>query len=667
MTLSNVKEKAVMTTLAPNLMPLAKKFVWLLREDIRAATNNAGPQSDAFNQWWLMRGRGEYPSWSALDDTKKQFLSEKTGKLSLGDINIELPRALSLVLKYRPDGVQKFTVDGQLDSLGVTGWFFAYGIDEMLLHDAIDTEMLAALDRPITSNVINDSDIPSATLLMRLTWQLLDPTLRESMSLEAPETRARFMAWFFSVANSRFKLSFLIANRWRQWLKQSININTTLSLPRFVSEALRVSPELQQHFDLETTEGQQKITAWSQRVQEQNQQWHWLKATKPTTPVTTSTAPLPFGVNLYGFAFGELGIGEDLRMAVAACEASNIPYRVINIDVSNDLRQADNALSDHVARGHDEAPYAVNVFCLPGFDTIARIFLKKDESLFRNHYNIGWWPWELSVWPEAWKEAFTLMDEIWAGSDFARQMYVNSTALPVQLMPLPVSVDRVKHCPRQYFKLPEKRFLYLFVFDFNSHLARKNPLAVIEAFSLAFSKADTTVGLILKVMNEKTADATWQAFLKRCQQDSRIQLVQETLDREYVLGLIACCDAYISLHRSEGFGRTLAEAMCFGKPVIATNYSGNTDFMPEAISYPVNYRLVPIMAGDYHFVEDTDHAVWAEVDVKHAASQMKRARSNARKADFSARVKTYAQQQFSAQRIGQLMMSRLKTLPLSSS
>jgi len=168
-------------------------------------------------------------------------------------------------------------------------------------------------------------------------------------------------------------------------------------------------------------------------------------------------------------------------------------------------------------------------------------------------------------------------------------------------------------------------------------------------------------------MNAKTEDATWQDFLKRCQQDSRIQLVQETLDREYVLGLIACCDAYVSLHRSEGFGRTLAEALCFGKPVIATNYSGNIDFMPEAISYPVNFRLVPITAGEYHFVEDTDQAVWAEVDIKHAASQMKRARSDASKADFSARVKTYAQQQFSAQRIGALMMSRLKKLPLSSS
>jgi glycosyltransferase involved in cell wall biosynthesis len=655
-----------MPALPANLKPLAKQFVWLLREDIRAATNHAGVDSNAFNQWWLMRGRAEYPGWSALDEAEKQFLSEKTGKLSLGDINLPLPRALSLVLNYRPDVVQKFTVSGQLDSLGVTAWFFAYGVDEMLLDDAIDAEMRAELDRPVTQTNLDNSDVPAATLLMRLTWQLLDPTIRETMPLEDANSRARFMAWFFSAANSRFKLTSLIANRWRQWLKQSVNITPNLALPRFVSQTLNLSPEFQQRFDLNSVEGRQQINQWSQRAQEQGQTWSWLKSIQQNSSAKPSISDLAFGVNLYGFAFGELGIGEDLRMAVAACESAGIPYRVMNIEAGKDLRQADNALKHHVSRAVAEAPYAINVFCLPGFDTVARVFLQRGDQLFRNHYNIGWWPWELSVWPAAWNQAFSLMDEIWAGSDFARQMYANSTSLPVQLMPLPVSVDRGVTRPRSFFNLPTNQFLYLFVFDFNSHLARKNPMAVIESFSLAFSKHDSSVGLVLKVMNAKGDNPNWQAFLNRCQQDSRIHLVQETLDREDVLALIECCDAYVSLHRCEGFGRTLAEAMCYGKPVIGTNYSGNIDFMPKAISYPVNYRLTPISAGEYHFVTDSDQAVWAEADVEHAAKQMQQARQDAKKAGYAQSVKDYAKSQFSPNRIGQLMLKRLNNLPIPS-
>ena len=654
-----------MPALPADLKPLAKQFVWLLREDIRAATNDAGVDSHAFNQWWLMRGRAEYPGWSSLDDAEKQFLSEKTGKLSLGDINLPLPRALSLVLNYRPDVVQKFTVSGQLDSLGVTAWFFAYGVDEMLLDDAIDAEMRAELDRPVTTTNLNNSDVPAATLLMRLTWQLLDPTIRETMPLEDANSRARFMAWFFSAANSRFKLTSLIANRWRQWLKQSVNITPNLALPRFVSQTLNLSPEFQQRFDLNTVEGRQQINQWSQRAQEQGQTWSWLKSIQQNSSAKPSISDLAFGVNLYGFAFGELGIGEDLRMAVAACESAGIPYRVMNIEAGKDLRQADNALKHHVSRAVAEAPYAINVFCLPGFDTVARVFLQRGDQLFRNHYNIGWWPWELSVWPAAWNQAFSLMDEIWAGSDFARQMYANSTSLPVQLMPLPVSVDRGVTRPRSFFNLPTNQFLYLFVFDFNSHLARKNPMAVIESFSLAFNQQDSSVGLVLKVMNAKDDNPNWQAFLNRCQQDSRIHLVQETLDREDVLALIECCDAYVSLHRCEGFGRTLAEAMCYGKPVIGTNYSGNIDFMPKAISYPVNYRLTPISAGEYHFVADSDKAVWADADIKHAAKQMKQARQDAKKTGYAQSVKDYAKSQFSPTKIGQLMLKRLNNLPIS--
>ena len=621
-----------------------------------------------------MRGRVEYPWWAKLSPQDQSFLSEQIGSLTLNDLTLPIPRALSLVIKYRPDVVKQFTTDKGIDQIAIAAWFYAIGIEEMLIHDIINPEIISMLDRPLLQLSNENSDVPCVTLLMRLCWQLLSEDLRESMPLENEVARARFIAWFFSNASKYFKLSHLISQRWRHWLKQEVALSANTSVQRFVAQELSVSKELAQQFDLKTIDSNQKLKEWAARVLRKDGHWAWLNS-KPKPEENVKPNYSAFGVNLYGFAFGELGIGEDLRMAVEACELAGIPYRVINVDVGEGARQADQALKAHVEKAGDAAPYPINIFCLPGFDTISRIFLKWGGDYFKDHYNIGWWPWELSVWPSAWKEAFTLMDEIWAGSEFSRQMYQQSTKLPTQYMPLAVSVDRGHVLSRDRFKLPKSSFLFLFVFDFNSHLARKNPQAVIKAFHAAFpqhpkiqnqqaknrrAQNQQDARLVLKVMNPKHENKEWQRFLSTCQEDTRIHLIHETLDRPDILGLIECCDAYVSLHRCEGFGRTLAEAMCYGKPVIATNYSGNADFMAQDLSYPVDYTLVALNKGEYHFIEDSDQAVWAEPDVNHAALQMQKAFAQAQDKTLSANIKQFASQQFSAQGVGKLMLARLE-------
>lgn len=650
-----------MPQLPQNLLNLAKQFVWLLREDIRETTGNRGIESDAFREWWLLRGRAEYPGWAKLSSQDQSYLSEQIGSLTLNDVTLPIPRALSLVIKYRPDVVKQFTSDKGADQIAIAGWFYAIGIEEMLLHDIINPETIGLLDRPVLQPKNAMSDVPGATLLMRLSWQLLSKELRDSMPLENDMARGRFIAWFFSNASKHFKLSHLISNRWRQWLKQEVTMTAGHSSQRFVVQELSVTKELAQRFDLKAPDGKKKLQEWTDRVLRKDGHWSWLNA-KPKADGNVKPDYTSFGVNLYGFAFGELGIGEDLRMAVACCESAGIPYRVVNVDVGEGARQADQALKAHVEKATQEAPYPINIFCLPGFDTVSRIFLNWGGDYFKGHYNIGWWPWELSVWPSAWKEAFSLMDEIWAGSEFSRQMYQQSTALPSVHMPLAVSVDRAHSLKRNHFHLPKHSFLFLFVFDFNSHLARKNPQAVIEAFKQAFRQNEQGCGLVLKVMNPKEDNKAWITFLAMCKQDTRIHLIHETLDRPDILGLIECCDAYVSLHRCEGFGRTLAEAMCFGKPVIATNYSGNADFMASGLTYPVNFTLIPLSKGEYHFIEDSDQAVWAEADIGHAAQQMQKAFRDAKSALLAGKIKDYASAQFSAKRIGKLMINRLQKI-----
>jgi glycosyltransferase involved in cell wall biosynthesis len=380
----------------------------------------------------------------------------------------------------------------------------------------------------------------------------------------------------------------------------------------------------------------------------------------------------PFGLNLIGFAYGELGIGEDIRMAVAACEAAKIPYRIINIQPGDEIRQNDQLLKSQIEEGMGAAHYAINVFIMPGFDTASRIFLKLGDSAFKGFYNIGWWPWELSVWPKKWNRAFDLVDEIWAGSQFSFEMYQRSTQKPCQFMPLAVSVDRLKVFDRSHFRLPQNDFLFLYIFDFNSHLNRKNPDAAIEAFFEAFpmksssklskGTTDTNVGLVLKVMNTKPKDEAWLKFVNRCSQDPRIHLINTTLNREEVLGLIETCNAYVSPHRAEGFGRTMAEAMLLGKPVIAADYSGNAFYMDKEVSFPTKYQLIPVKVGDYHFVEDGDQAEWAEPSIQDMGRQMKQALKRSVDGQFRNQIKKYAIEKFSPAKTGKLIKVRLEKL-----
>jgi glycosyltransferase involved in cell wall biosynthesis len=337
------------------------------------------------------------------------------------------------------------------------------------------------------------------------------------------------------------------------------------------------------------------------------------------------------------------------------------------------------ALQAKVKQSQADSPYAINVFVMPGFDMVARVYLKLGEAVFQDHYNIGWWPWELGTWPVVWDSAFGLIDELWAGSQFSHEMYErallrdqekSSISRPCTPMPLAVSIDQLtatrKVWNKKKFGLPEKPFLFLYIFDFGSHLERKNPMAAIEAFGKAFGlhakPGPSNVGLVFKVMNVKEKDAHWIEFQKRCSADKRIHILNETLDREQVLGLISCCDAYISPHRAEGFGRTLAEAMLFGKPVVATNYSGNQFFMEPTVTLPVNYELTPLKAGQYHFVEDADQAVWAEPVLDHMAEQMQVAIQKSRDQVFVETLKVYAQQTFAPARTGDLIKNRLESI-----
>jgi glycosyltransferase involved in cell wall biosynthesis len=168
--------------------------------------------------------------------------------------------------------------------------------------------------------------------------------------------------------------------------------------------------------------------------------------------------------------------------------------------------------------------------------------------------------------------------------------------------------------------LHDDDFVFLTMFDFNSSAARKNPLAAIEAFKLAFPQGDERACLLLKSSNGDRSTAQLMRLVEASAGDARIIIRDDLIDRADLQALQRCCDAYLSLHRSEGFGLVMAETMLMGKPVIATAYSGNLEFMNSQNSCLVDYDLVQVEAGEYPMAEGQ---YWAAPHVHHAAEHMR--------------------------------------------
>lgn len=329
------------------------------------------------------------------------------------------------------------------------------------------------------------------------------------------------------------------------------------------------------------------------------------------------------GLNLIGHPYAVLGRAEDIRTAALACKQAEIPMLLMNVngDYDTHLRSThvDFPLFDLVAT---KAEFCGNLFYLNA-DEMHRVPEVYGEWLTQQRYNIGCFAWELSRFPEPWIKSFALLDEIWAPTRFIEQALIGATNLPVIHMPFVIEPGDTGLAQRSAMNLPLDKFIFLFFFDFRSYVSRKNPQAVLDAFFQAFGNSqDAAVHLVIKVNGNEDQPEQYRKFLQDERlQDKRVQIIASALDDRGIKSLVASCDCFVSLHRSEGFGRGLAEAMYYGKPVIATAYSGNLDFMDRQNSCLVDYTLIPLSAADYPFGEGQ---VWADADVNQAAWYMKK-------------------------------------------
>ena len=503
-------------------------------------------------------------------------------------------------------------------------WWYAHGVVEYPAFAAPPSEgQYAALVAP--AYAASAEAPPISYFLLGLWRERAD--LRGAYRLDIPVGRRNFAMWLVTCGHAEGAVE-------RLWIDQSLRDwlispeHDQPPVPRLAVDLWRVRADLQSAFDLSRSADRQALTEWfwTSGVTDHEMDWLFNEPAAPNryaAPIRPGEGarrcPPPVrddGVNLVGFASAEFGLGEDLRMTARALEAAGIAFSVFEVPAGPQVRHGDHSVRHSRS---DSMPYRTSILCMAAFES-AGFYLRVGEQALAGRFVIGYWPWELPRWPAPWHCAFALVGEIWASSRYAQDAFEAAAPVPVCYMPMAVDLPPVEPQPRTRFGLRDGVFQFLFVFDWHSWPARKNPMGVIEAFRLAFPAGTEPVALAIKMIGAEAAGPELAAIRAAAEADPRIGLIDGTLDRPALTALYGCCDAYVSLHRAEGFGRTMAEAMLMGKPVVATDWSGNVDFLDAASGCPVECRLRPVEEGEYPYAEGQ---VWAEPDLRVAAERLR--------------------------------------------
>ncbi|CAD0231735.1 conserved hypothetical protein [Planktothrix agardhii] len=325
-----------------------------------------------------------------------------------------------------------------------------------------------------------------------------------------------------------------------------------------------------------------------------------------------------FGINVAAHINGDFGLAEAARSSLKAMQAVDIPFAINNLPIHTSP-QTDTTFTDFSI----DNPYPINlVHTNPNWvynGIYEKVFNNFGMEYFKNRYNIGFWFWELPQFPSEWEFAFDFFDEIWTASRYTLESIATASPIPIIKIPLCIDISQPS-LTRKDLRLPEDKFIFMLIFDFGSSFERKNCLATVQAFQQSFGCADHEACLVIKFSNAEHFPQQREQLKALTEGWSSIQFIEGHLKKEEIHGLIYNCDCYISLHRAEGFGLTLAEAMFYGKPVIATAYSSNLDFMNIGNSFLVDYKLIATTEEHGFYPKGS---IWAEPDVDHAASFMR--------------------------------------------
>jgi glycosyltransferase involved in cell wall biosynthesis len=359
------------------------------------------------------------------------------------------------------------------------------------------------------------------------------------------------------------------------------------------------------------------------------------------------------GLDVVGFFTAEHGVGEAARVLVSTLKNADVAVSTINY-TDTQSRMGHTYVTDDVSRNKA-------VLVSMNAEQLTHSPHRLGEHFYDDRYVIGQWFWELEQAPQWYMPAWPMVNEMWAPTHFIEQMLRNSAPqnVAISYVPLPVTRPTIDaSLTREYFGLDD-RFTFLFAFDFMSVMKRKNPIGLIDAFTRAFEEG-SGARLVIKAVNGDKRPEEREQLLATAARHADVTVIDTYFTRVETSTLMSLADCYVSLHRSEGLGLTLSEAMSLGKPVIATGYSGNTDFMDETNSYLVPWTRVPV--GD-HAEGYSPDATWAEPKRDEAAKFMRYVFENQ---DEAVRIGRKAQEdilnRFSEAASGAIMKNRLSEI-----
>ena len=317
-------------------------------------------------------------------------------------------------------------------------------------------------------------------------------------------------------------------------------------------------------------------------------------------------------ITIIGHPWAPIGMGEQLRSHVHAANAVHLPHRVFDI-----FRYAQRADAAHTrllgALEVETPPGGIRIFHVNGdeVDSVIAAFEARGGDFAAGH-NIVVPAWELPSYPKTWALSLQKFDEIWALSHFIADSLATA-GLKSHFVGQAIEFEPGPTLPRRHFGIRESAFVLLHFFDLSSYATRKNPDAVLDLFArLRADDPFADLQLVLKVKNGEKAAEDWAETVAG---DPQIKVIATPLDTLGVKSLINACDVFVSLHRAEGFGRGLGEAMGLGRLALGTHWSGNVDFMTAENSLPVGYELVKLRRDAYPHWRGQS---WAEADVADA-------------------------------------------------
>ena len=546
-------------------LPMFLELIWSQRSDIKEEFNiSTTPGCFALVNWWLNTGSKEYKKlyWRPSSHNLSRLMRLKENSDAS---KFELPFFLFAILNESEYLKNTFDINTEFGKLQLLNWWQVTGkLEYPFIEWSLEKEagIISYLLETSKSQKFSQFKIPN----------FLEYIFEERKDLHV----------IFGVAN--INLGFVLM-RW--WHEHGLNDYLGLSL-------LQKDSNLFNDFALQL-QGCDYIESHAKKNIMENEN--------------------KFGVNVIGFAFGSFGLGEDVRMATRVLKSINIPSAVIDVPIPGPAK-LDKTVNEFVSKN---IIHNVNLYCLPPTDMM-RLSLEGGRHLINTDtYNVGAWPWELASWPKEFNGVHEFVNEIWAHSTFVEKAFKSIGDTPVIKMPMAVEIPKPNFISRSSFGLNNSDFLFYILFDGSSWLSRKNPLASIYAYLRAFPETTAGVGLVIKVMNVYENNTIWMEVLRLVSTNPNIKIINQIMTRQDTIDLMNCCDAYISLHRSEGFGRVIAESMLLGKPTIVSNYSGNVDFCTESTAYIVGGEMTSLSDGDYVFYEDQS---WFDPDINTASELM---------------------------------------------